>query len=1032
MTEPRKYFFKICFLVMSSLTVITGLAQDHPPLIIDGQILDGRDRLEDAYVRIEKNGNFDREIRTDRRGKFDFELELFNEYMIYFGKEGFVTKKIHVDTRTISEGQIKSAYLRYGGWKVEIFPDDLGVDVEILDKPIGKVSYSDEYNSFINDDFYTKTIQKRLDKLVEDLRRARDEQIMAQERLEEEYELALEDAEAFMNEGDLENALFQYRAAMKLKPAEKFPQKQIEKLNEQINENRDLEERYNSLLTRADDLFYEKKWEEALDLYKDASTIKPNEFYPKDQIAKCEEEIEEALRRARLKGEYDKQLAKADEAFEGDAIVEAKELYKSALNILPDEEYPQKQIDIIDQRLAEQEELQKEFDAKMEEGLTAMKSEDYDAARSHFTSAMKIKPKDKAPKEKIAEIELILRDRAEEIEKQKAEEEKRRAEYQKLVTQADSSFKTEDLGGAEDLYKQALKLFDEPYPKEQLDAIEAVRKQQKEDEDRYKQLISDGSRLLTGKEYEDARQKYSEALELKPKEELPQNKIEEIDSILRKIAQKNKREEWAAQQELKRKTAEYDSLIALADGAFGSDQYTDAINLYKKADGVFEGKEYPRQKISEIESLLAEIEQRKRDYEKHIKNGDKLFAEGALNKAVEQYQKALSLNNEESYPRDQILEINDLISKRKAENRERLQAEEEARKAGKAEYDNKIAEADELFQDSLFLQSIKVYEEAKKILPDEEYPTIQIENARDMITALEQAQKDRERQAALATQREEKYDNLLAEAANQVKVENFEEAVSKLNEAIDLIPSRDKAKEEKKRVEDLIAQQKEREKERLKAEAEQEERNRNYNAAMQLASNNLAKEKFDEAIKHYEKASEILPEKKEPELKIQEIKDLLAEREKEKQEQIEKEELQRKMNEQYKTFIAEADSLMEDKNYNRARTFYEKALGVKEDEAYPQAQIKKIYKLQEVERERLASFNSDLSKFNYELAEKYPEGKTENVEEKGNKTVTTIVIVRGDVGHEFVKEEYSWGDVYYRKDRRPYVKQNWEREVEQY
>lgn len=1017
----------LCFLV--SFTVC---AQDFPPLQVDGQVLDGRDRLEDAYVRIEKDGNFDREVRTGRRGKFEIELDLFHEYTIYFGKEGYVVKKIYVDTRTIPEGQVKNSYLRYGGWKVEIFPDDLGVDIAILDKPIGKVTYSDEYKSFINDDFYTKTIQRQLDKLVDDLRRARDEQIMAQERLDEEYQLAIEDAEAFEKEEDYENALFQYRAAMKLKPNEKLPQKQIEKLNEKINASRDLEERYNSLLTQADDYFYEKNWKEALNLYKDASTIKPNEFYPKDQIDKCEEEIESAMKRERLQTEYDKQLAKADQAFEGGAVKESKELYKSALNILPEEEYPQQQIDLINQKLAEEGERQKMFDEKMEQGIAAMEDESFDQARKLFTDAMKIDPKDRAPKEKIAEIEMILSDRAEERERQKEEEKKRRAQYEKLIAEADELLGNEDWNEASERYKKALKMYNEQYPAQQLDKINALKKQQKEAEKQYANCLAEGNKLLTGKNYEQARVKYAEALELKPDAEEPINRIEEIDRILRRLAQQKKRDEWAKEQELKRKNAEYDSLIVLADGALGSEQYNEAKNLYTKALNIFDDKDYPAKKLEEIKQTEKRIELNEQEYARSIKAADEAFKAEDWEQAAMEYQTASSLKPDEEYPKQQILKLNEIVAKEKEAKAEKLRAQKEEAEKAQAEYDEKINTADKLFADSQYVKAIDVYTEALSIMPEEKYPKQQIEQANDMIKKIEDMQKERQRLAALATENEEKYNELLAEANNSVRSNAYEEALVQLNEAIELIPTRDKAKVEKAKVEELIAERNRKEEERLKAEAEMEEKQRKYNAAMQLAANNLTKEKYEEAIKHYETAAGILPEEKEPERKIEEIEELLAQLEKEEQERLEKERLRKEIEENYQKAIAEADSFMANENYRRARSAYERASGLMPQEDYPQDQIKKIYNLQEAERERLASFNSDLSRFNYELAEKYPEGKTENVEEKGNRTVTTIVIVRGEVGHEFVKEEYSWGDVYYRKNRRPYVKQNWEREVNEF
>ena len=261
--------------------------------------------------------------------------------------------------------------------------------------------------------------------------------------------------------------------------------------------------------------------------------------------------------------------------------------------------------------------------------------------------------------------------------------------------------------------------------------------------------------------------------------------------------------------------------------------------------------------------------------------------------------------------------------------------------------------------------------------------------------------------------------------------EKYQAAVNKFKEAAQLFPERSEPDQKIKEVEKLIAE-KEKEAERSAAEqAERERIEREYKTAMQLAGTNFGNEKYREAIRHYENAKEIKPDESEPDKKIKEIEDLIAQKEKEEEERIKKEAEARRKAAEFDSLIVVADSFYTNDNLNRARDRYEEALEIKEDE-YAKARVKEIYETQQAELQRRAKFRSDLRKFNYELAEKYPEGRTEETSEEGNKKVTRIIIVRGDAGHEFIKEEYSWGDTYYKKNQRPYARQNWEQEVKEF
>ncbi len=105
---------------------------------------------------------------------------------------------------------------------------------------------------------------------------------------------------------------------------------------------------------------------------------------------------------------------------------------------------------------------------------------------------------------------------------------------------------------------------------------------------------------------------------------------------------------------------EYNETIATADNFFVQHKYDDAKTYYLKALEIKVGEEYPTQRIQEIDEIL--LKEKELRYENELKSADKFFTEQEYEKAMNGYIKASKIKPEEQYPKDKINEINRLLA----------------------------------------------------------------------------------------------------------------------------------------------------------------------------------------------------------------------------------------------------------------------------------------------------------------------------------------------------------------------------------
>ncbi|MBI9068027.1 MAG: hypothetical protein JEZ09_12090 [Salinivirgaceae bacterium] len=112
---------------------------------------------------------------------------------------------------------------------------------------------------------------------------------------------------------------------------------------------------------------------------------------------------------------------------------------------------------------------------------------------------------------------------------------------------------------------------------------------------KYKKAIEQADKHFAEKQYESAKTFYVQAQEFEPNDTYPAQKIEEINKIL-------KAQSIAVQ---------YKKNITEADQLFKQEAYNEAKTAYSKASKLKTKEIYPKEQISKIDVILAEIKEQK-------------------------------------------------------------------------------------------------------------------------------------------------------------------------------------------------------------------------------------------------------------------------------------------------------------------------------------------------------------------------------------------------------------------------------------
>lgn len=913
---------------------------------IDGTVTNNDRKLEGAIITLYKGSTQTQQVTTTSSGKFSVNLDQESEYTLTVTKSGFITKKFVFSTKGVPTDIAKNFE---GGAKPEIsifeIPKDPAVVAQvnsILAQPMAKFLYDPTEQDIVFDKAYSESMRQeliRLTSLEKEAKKKQEEEeknkLASATATESKYNAAIAKADAAFSKKDYTTAKTGYQDALTIKKGEAYPVSkivEIEKILADAAKNAQLEADYKAAITKADQAFGTKNYDVAKGSYTDALKLKPAENYPKSKLDEIAKLLASDSKNKELDAKYNAAIAAGDKAFTAKTYDAAKTSYTEALALKSGEKYPKAQ-------LAEIERLQNELNAKNKSAAELMEkykaaiakadktfaAKDYAAAKTNYKDASAIQPAESYPKDKIAEIDKLLAELANKDASEKerqAKEKELNAKYEALIAKADKSFSSKEYPAAKGTYNEALALKSaEQYPKDKIAEIdklmaamagkEAAEKERlaKENElnSKYTAAIAAGDKAMGGKDYTSAKTAYSEALALKSTEKYPKSKIEEIDKLL------------ASAGEVE---AKYKAAIAKGDASFKSKTYDDAKKAYKEALAYKSAEQYPKDKLSEIDNLLAKEAGAKEldaKYNTAIAKADKAFGNKDYTAAKGGYTEALTIKSAETYPKTKLAEIDKLIAEQSKllADKDRLEKEKELND----KYLAIVAKADKAFGNKDYPNAKSAYNEALTVKSTEQYPKTKIAEIDKLL-----ADKDR-----LAKEKElnDKYLAIVAKADKAFGSKDYTAAKSSYNEALTVKSTEQYPKTRLAEIDKLLgdmAAKETAEKDRL---AKEKALNEKYVAAIAKADAAFTAKDYALSKNGYTEALGIKPSEQYPKDKLQAIDAILGAAAKE-------------LDQKYNAAIAKADAAYLAKDYPTAKSIYTEAVGIKAGEAYPKSQIAKI------------------------------------------------------------------------------------------
>lgn len=131
-----------------------------------GEIIIANADLDNVTVRLYEGNEIIQTYITDESGMFEMKLQLGGQYTFEIIKEGYITKRVQVNTK--HENRIKGKIEDFAFY-CELIPHRDWIDSSQLDFPITIIQLNERRGKFQYVSSYTKMMNKEQDKILEKL-----------------------------------------------------------------------------------------------------------------------------------------------------------------------------------------------------------------------------------------------------------------------------------------------------------------------------------------------------------------------------------------------------------------------------------------------------------------------------------------------------------------------------------------------------------------------------------------------------------------------------------------------------------------------------------------------------------------------------------------------------------------------------------------------------------------------------------------------------------------------------------------------
>jgi tetratricopeptide (TPR) repeat protein len=788
--------------------------------------------------------------------------------------------------------------------------------------------------------------------------------------IEQNYKNTIARANTFFDQKTYKEARSIYQEALQFKPEDVFASGRIQEIDQLLAQATQQEKEFNQTILDGDNLAKQKDFLQAINLYKKALGMKPDNKLATDKIA----ETEKAIAVIENDKNYQENIRQADQALAGNDLQNAKMFYQVALKLKSSETYPknklaeialtetnetkfiellanaektiseknydesvnllgqalqlkpknaevQKRIDEV-QILKKQQATEKEFDQAILLGDQQKTQGIYDKAISSYRDALKIKPNNELALGKISDVEQILAG----LEKDK--------QYQAIIASADKSFDKKDYAAAQTDYRKSLTYKPaETYPASRIKEIDQILEQEKQAkllEDNFKAVVARADKAFGSQSYDDARKIYTEALTIKPNEAYPTAQISKIDGIL------------AEKARLQQIENDFLALVGKGDAAFDQKDYEVAKTNYTNALGIKPNAADVKTKIKNIDDILKKLaDDKKKEEERQlaeaakekayndaIASADKSFDKKDYAAAQTDYRKSLTYKPTETYPTSRIKEIDNILQKL-ADDKKKEEERQLAEAAKEKAYNDAIASADKSFDKKDYAAAQTDYRKSLTYKPAETYPANRIKEIDQIL--------EQEKQAKLL---EDNFKAVIARADKAFGSQSYDDARKIYTEALTIKPNEAYPTGQISKIDGILAE---------KARLQQIEND--FLALVGKGDAAFDQKDYEVAKTNYTNALGIKPNAADVKIKIKNIDDILKKLADDKKKEEERQLAEAAKEKAYNEAIASADKSFDKKDYAAAQTDYRKSLTYKPAETYPTNRIKEIDQILEQEKQ---------------------------------------------------------------------------------
>jgi tetratricopeptide (TPR) repeat protein len=716
-------------------------------------------------------------------------------------------------------------------------------------------------------------------KLVEIEAKINDEK--ANQALMESFAKLEKEGDAADIAADLTLAKSKYEEALKIKEDQKVREK-LNGVDTKIAEKAAKEKRIQDLLTQADNFYKASNWLNAKQKYQEVLGEDSKNTIAESRILDIDEKIKQDMALQDANNRFTTLVSEGDKASLSTDYLTAETKFTEALKIKDDQAVKDK-LASVKQKIQDQNALaalNKEFnDLKLQAEQKEGKS-DWLGAQKLYEEAL-LKKNDAAVSAKIEELKNKI--------KQEADAQALSASFEALKKEGFDLADQQKWTEAKAKLEEAKKIKVDPQVVSKLALIDqeiAKSNTQLENDNNFNKLSSEGLAFEQNKDYKNAIDKYTQALNFKPNDAPTKSKIEQL-----KLEQQKVENQLAFDKS-------YQDFLAQGKFLMTEKKYAEAIQKFNEANKLKPTEKEPVDLAAEAEKLEKAANS---DADIQFNN----IIQAAENKILEKD----FVQARDYASRAQKLRPND---KRVTELLSRIDYQEKLQKL----YVDKMAEAEKAVVDKKYDDAIKLFQTAKELKFDETTPQNRIDAVNKLKT--DQAnQNDTDKQynaymkSGLSKFSSADYNGALADYLSALNVKNNDKAAQdKISEIEQILDDLNKNIAAQNALKEQIEQ--------LKKEADSFFKAEDYANAII---------KYNELLK--------LEESPSTRLQIAEATRLKNEKD-----------TQNVTSSLYKNHIKNGDDYYALKDYNKAKESYQSALKLMPNEAYPKEKIKAIEDLQ--------------------------------------------------------------------------------------